>query len=89
MGDVRTRYHLALDVADKPGVLASVAGAFADNGVSIQTVRQEGRGDAATLVLVTHVAPDAALAATVARLGQYDFIRRSGSIMRVEGMPAD
>jgi homoserine dehydrogenase len=89
MSEVDTRYHVALDVADKPGVLAAVASAFADNGVSIQTVRQEGRGDAATLVLVTHVAPDAALAATVERLGKYDFIRRAGSVMRVEGMPAD
>jgi homoserine dehydrogenase len=89
MGEVQTRYHVALDVADKPGVLASVAGAFADNGVSIQTVRQEGRGDAATLVLVTHIAPDAALAATVERLSKYDFIRRAGSVMRVEGMPSD
>jgi homoserine dehydrogenase len=89
MGEVATRYHVALDVADKPGVLAAVASAFADNGVSIQTVRQEGRGDAATLVLVTHVAPDAALAATVERLSKYEFIRRAGSVMRVEGMPAE
>jgi homoserine dehydrogenase len=89
IGEVRTRYHVALDVADRPGVLASVAGAFADNGVSIQTVRQEGRGDAATLVLVTHVAPDAALAATVHRLAAYDFIRRVRSVMRVEGLPPD
>jgi homoserine dehydrogenase len=89
IGEVRTRYHVALDVADRPGVLASVAGAFADNGVSIQTVRQEGRGDAATLVLVTHVAPDAALAATVRRLAAYDFIRRVRSVMRVEGLPPD
>jgi homoserine dehydrogenase len=89
IGEVATRYHVALDVTDKPGVLAAVAGAFADNGVSIQTVRQEGRGDAATLVLVTHIAPDAALAATVERLSKYDFIRRAGSVMRVEGMPAE
>jgi homoserine dehydrogenase len=89
VGEVLTRYHVALDVADRPGVLASVAGAFADNGVSIQTVRQEGRGNAATLVLVTHVAPDAALAATVRRLAAYDFIGRVRSVMRVEGLPSD
>ncbi|HZZ97451.1 MAG TPA: homoserine dehydrogenase [Jatrophihabitantaceae bacterium] len=88
MGDVVTRYHVALDVADQPGVLASVAGAFADQGVSIQTVRQEGRGDAATLVIVTHSATDAALAQTVQRLGGMDSIR-SASVMRVEGMSAD
>jgi homoserine dehydrogenase len=89
IGEVLTRYHVALDVADRPGVLASVASAFADNGVSIQTVRQEGQGDAATLVLVTHVAADAALSATVRRLAGFPFIRRVGSVMRVEGLPAD
>jgi homoserine dehydrogenase len=89
MGDVNTRYHVALDVADQPGVLAAVAGAFADSGVSIQTVRQEGRGDAATLVLVTHTARDAALAHTVDRLAGMEFVRRAASVMRVEGMSAE
>ena len=50
-------------------MLAGAAQAFAEQGVSIQTVRQEGRGDAATLVLVTHSATDAALDATVQKLG--------------------
>jgi homoserine dehydrogenase len=89
MGDVTTRYHVALDVADRPGVLAGVAGAFAEQDVSIQTVRQEGRGDAATLVIVTHSAVDAALSKTVDRLSGMDFIRRVASVMRVEGMPGD
>jgi homoserine dehydrogenase len=86
MGQVPTRYHVALDVADRPGVLATVARAFADEGVSISTVRQEGRGDDATLVLVTHMAPDAALSATVRRLAAMDFVRRVASVMRVEGI---
>ena len=89
MGEVITRYHVALDVADRPGVLASVAGAFAEQDVSIQTVRQEGRGDAATLVLVTHSASDAALSKTVDRLTGMDIIRRAASVMRVEGTPGD
>jgi homoserine dehydrogenase len=89
MGDVATRYHVALDVADRPGVLAGVAGAFAEQQVSIQTVRQEGRGDAATLVIVTHSAADAALAKTVDRLTGMDFIRGVASVMRVEGMPGE
>jgi homoserine dehydrogenase len=86
MGEVSTRYHVALDVADRPGVLAAVAREFAEHEVSIQTVRQEGRGDAATLVLVTHAATDAALADTVERLTAMDFIRHAASVMRVEGM---
>jgi homoserine dehydrogenase len=39
MGEVVTRYHISLDVADKPGVLAQVATVFAEHGVSIDTVR--------------------------------------------------
>ena len=54
MGETRTRYHVAIDVDDRAGVLAAVATAFAEHGVSIQTVRQEGRGDDAQLVVVSH-----------------------------------
>jgi homoserine dehydrogenase len=85
MGETLTRYHVSLDVADKPGVLASVAKAFAAHDVSIQTVRQEGHGSDATLVLVTHEAADAALSATVEDLRRLDVVRDVASVMRVEG----
>ncbi|HVQ96278.1 MAG TPA: homoserine dehydrogenase [Mycobacteriales bacterium] len=85
IGETPTRYHISLDVADRPGVLAAVAQAFADHEVSISTVRQEGRGNDATLVLVTHVAPDAALSGTVDDLHRMDTVRRVTSVMRVEG----
>ncbi|MBX6722850.1 MAG: homoserine dehydrogenase, partial [Dactylosporangium sp.] len=85
MGEVLTRYHVSLDVADRAGVLAVVAGVFAKHDVSIQTVRQEGRGEDATLVVVTHSAPDAALASTVDDLRRLDVVREVTSVMRVEG----
>jgi homoserine dehydrogenase len=85
MGETVTRYHISLDVADKAGVLASVAQAFATHDVSIQTVRQEGHGDDATLVLVSHEASDAALSATVEDLRALDAVRAVASVMRVEG----
>ena len=53
MGETLTRYHVALDVIDKAGVLAAVAEAFAEHDVSIASVRQDGHGDDASLVLVT------------------------------------
>jgi len=94
MGEALTRYHVRLDVADRPGVLAAVAGVFARHDVSIATVRQgsadgsagtTGRGGDAELVIVTHVAPDAALAATVAELRGLDIVRSVTSVLRVEG----
>ncbi|MEJ2577886.1 MAG: homoserine dehydrogenase [Kineosporiaceae bacterium] len=94
MGEVPTRYHISLDVADRPGVLAQVAQVFAEHGVSIETVRQQqlpardgtpvspGR---AALVIVTHTAVDAALAATVETLAGLDIVEAVASVMRVEG----
>jgi homoserine dehydrogenase len=86
MDETPTRYHVSLDVADKPGVLATVAHAFAEHEVSISTVRQNGRGDAATLVIVTHSAPDAALSATIAALRDMPAVRGVTSVLRVEGL---
>jgi homoserine dehydrogenase len=85
MGDVMTRYHISLDVDDRAGVLASVAGVFAKRDVSIQTVRQEGRADDAVLVVVTHAATDSALSSTVDDLQALDVVRAVASVMRVEG----
>ncbi len=85
MGESITRYHVSLDVADKPGVLAQVAAVFAEHGVSIQTVRQQGHSDDATLVIVTHKAADSALASTVVALREMSAVRDVASVMRVEG----
>jgi homoserine dehydrogenase len=85
MGQSRTRYHVALDVDDRAGVLGAVANAFADHDVSIETVRQEGRDDDAQLVVVSHRATDAQLSATVAQLQEMDIVREVTSVMRVEG----
>lgn len=85
MGETVTRCHVALDVADKPGVLARVAEEFARHDVSIQTVRQEGHGDDAQLVIVSHRATDAALTATMEGLRKLDIVRAVASVMRVEG----
>ncbi|MES9520618.1 homoserine dehydrogenase [Streptomyces capoamus] len=85
MGQVVTRYHISLDVADKPGVLAQVATVFAEHGVSIDTVRQQGKDGEASLVVVTHRAYDASLSGTVEALRKLDTVRGVASIMRVEG----
>lgn len=85
MGEVLTRYHVSLDVADRAGVLAAVAGVFAAHEVSIATVNQSGRGDDAVLVIVTHAAKDKDLSATVDELRTLDFVRSIASVLRVEG----
>ncbi|WP_338074909.1 homoserine dehydrogenase [Kineococcus vitellinus] len=87
MADTVTRYHVRLDVADRPGVLAQVAGVFAAHGVSIEAVQQR-QDDAgrAVLVVVTHSAPDAALAATVDELEDLEIVDSVAGVLRVEGV---
>ncbi len=88
MGSTKTRYLIRLEVADRPGVLAAVAQTFSKHDVSIQTVRQTGRGDNAELIVMTHKAADSALAATVADLSSLDAVKDIASVLRVEGMSA-
>jgi homoserine dehydrogenase len=79
------QYYLLLSVQDLPGVLAQVAGAFGSHGVSIGSVWQEGYGDQAQLVIVTHRGREADLQATVDELGTLDAVTKVVSVMRVEG----
>ncbi|SFO93766.1 homoserine dehydrogenase [Amycolatopsis arida] len=85
MGQTPTRYHISLDVADRAGVLAQVAQVFAVHDVSIAAVRQRDRHSTASLVIVTHSAPDAALRATVDEISRLDVVHEVVSVMRVEG----
>jgi homoserine dehydrogenase len=85
MGDIPTRYYVNMQVADRAGVLSAVSAEFAKRGVSISTVRQEGAGNGARLVVVTHLATDAALAETVAALAELESVTAVTSVLRLEG----
>jgi homoserine dehydrogenase len=85
MEEMESQFYLLLDVVDRPGVLAQVAGAFGGHGVSIKSVWQEGRGDEALLVLITHRANEGALRRTVDDLRALEPVLEVRSILRVEG----
>ena len=91
MGMITTRYYVSMNVADRPGVLATVAAEFAMREVSIAEVRQEGVVDenghrvGARIVVVTHEATDAALSDTVAALAGLDVVQNVASVLRLEG----
>ena len=84
---IRTRYQMRMDVADRPGVLAQVAGAFAQHGVSIEAVRQapETVDGVAELLVATHAAEEGALAATVEAVGAQPGVLSVTSVLRIEG----
>jgi homoserine dehydrogenase len=85
ISDTKTQFLIRLNVADKPGVLAAIAQVFATEGVSIQTVRQSGRGNDAELIVVSHGATEAALSSTVSALSKMDIVTKVESVLRVLG----
>ncbi len=83
--ETSSEYLLSMEVADKPGVLHAVTGAFANNGVSIRAAEQEGIGADARLVFITHVAKESDLQATVRQLRDMDVVKQVGGLLRVIG----
>jgi homoserine dehydrogenase len=83
--ETSAEYLISLDVADEPGVLHSVTGAFARHGVSIRAAEQEGNGPDARLVFITHDAVEADVQATVRELRDLPVVRRVGGFIRVIG----
>jgi homoserine dehydrogenase len=84
----KTKFLIRLVVQDKPGVLAAIAQVFAAQGVSIQTVDQNGRDDDAELIIVTHLATEGELKATVDALTKMEIVSKISSVIRVEGASA-
>jgi homoserine dehydrogenase len=83
--ETTAEYLVSLEVVDRPGVLHAVTGVFARHSVSIRAAEQEGIGDDARLVFITHVAKEAAVRATLRELRELDVVRRIGGLLRVIG----
>ncbi|PTW91444.1 homoserine dehydrogenase [Microbacteriaceae bacterium MWH-Ta3] len=91
IGAIRTRYQITLSVTDEPGVLAEIANIFREREVSVETLEQKTYGSdtttpTATLVIGTHEATEADLAATVAALEASPVVVGVASVLRVEGL---
>ena len=88
--DLRSAFYVNLEVLDRPGVLATVAGAFGDHGVSIRSMEQEapdedGAAGTARLTFITHSAREADVRATLGELRGLDAVASVGSVLRVVG----
>jgi homoserine dehydrogenase len=81
--DLETSWYVRLEVADQPGVLARIASVFGDIGVSIESMVQLGRGETATLIFVTHPAPESSHQEALAALSGLDVVRQVAAALRV------
>jgi len=83
--DTESPFYVLMEVADRPGVLAAIAGAFGAHGVSIKSMEQRGIGDEARLIFITHRAREADLRATLDAVRGVEHVHRVGSVLRVVG----
>jgi len=81
--NVSSSWFIRLSVTDEPGVLASIAGTFSENNVSIESVIQEGRGVQAELVLVTHEAPEKDMQNSIKQISSLESVTSVTSTLRV------
>jgi homoserine dehydrogenase len=83
--DISSRYYLSIEVADRAGVLHAVSGVFADYGVSIRSMEQEGLSDEARLIFITHAARERDMQATITGLRDLKAVDRIGTLLRLIG----
>ncbi len=81
--ELSSAYYVSLDARDEPGVLAAIAQVFGERGVSIRSMEQEGLGDQARLVFITHQATESDLQATLEDLRGLDAVKNIGQMLRV------
>ncbi|HEY1457316.1 MAG TPA: ACT domain-containing protein, partial [Solirubrobacteraceae bacterium] len=83
VSDVSSAFYIHMEVADEPGVLASVAQILGDEGASIKSVLQMGLGNNARLVMVTHPLAESRLREALRRIGELDFLHSTPRAIRV------
>ncbi len=83
--DWQSKYFIRMKAKDAPGVLAEVTGLFAKEGISVSAMLQKGAepGGRATLIFITHVAPEKAIRRFVQALNPE--ICQAENVIRVEG----
>jgi homoserine dehydrogenase len=81
--DVQSAFYVHLEMADRPGVLASVTRVFGDHGVSIKSVVQRGLAESAALVMVTHPVLGSQLRVAIDEIGQLPLVRSEPRMIRV------
>jgi homoserine dehydrogenase len=83
VADVKSAFYLAMEVDDRPGVLAQVAEVLGMQGASIKSVLQKGLGDQARLIMVLHPLLESRFYAAVRLISRMPFMRSEPRAIRV------
>jgi homoserine dehydrogenase len=83
VADVASGFYIHMEMADRPGALAAVAGVLGEQGASIKSVVQHGLGEHARLVMVVHPLAETRLREALRKIGDLDFLRSTPRAIRV------
>lgn len=82
---VRSNYYVRIETEDKPGVIAAIATAFGNQGVSLESILQKhADGETAEIVWITHSTVEGKLRAALKEIDALPVVRRIGNWIRVE-----
>jgi homoserine dehydrogenase len=86
MNDMEASFFLRMQVTDKPGVIARIAGILGDEGVSIASIVQKATdGKIAEIVWITHTVRQAQMTRSLDDIRRLDCVEEVSSVIRVEG----
>ncbi|MCP3992945.1 MAG: homoserine dehydrogenase [Actinomycetia bacterium] len=83
--DLESAYYVNIEVDDAPGVLASVAGVFGENDISIRSMEQEGLGSGARIAFITHRGRERNIQAVLQGFRDLEVVTDVRSFLRVVG----
>jgi homoserine dehydrogenase len=88
MDELETHYYIRFVMADRPGAMATIGRALADQGVSIRSMIQHQSEEAgtcpATISIVTHLASEKAIQAAIAKIEGHEMSAARAFVLRVE-----
>lgn len=86
IGETVSKFYLRFSVVDRPGILAKIAGALGENGVSIRSVIQTAKKDGAPVpvVIVTHDAREMDVRKALEKIETLEITSESVKLLRIE-----
>ncbi len=90
INDLEVEFYIRMNVIDRPGVLAGIAGVFGNNSVSIATVLQKtSKQGKAELILITHKVMEQNLRNALSLLDGMSIVHEINNVIRLEGIDRD
>lgn len=91
MEECESRYYIRLQVIDKPGGLAQVAGILGKYNISIASVIQKGHGseESVPVVMMTHEAVEKNIQSAIKEIDALDVVKEKTMLIRVESMEGE